>query len=237
MSDAAQPISIPLDGAAPVSGLLQGPTQPSACYVMAHGAGAGMRHAFMVTMANALAVESIATLRFQFPYMEQGSKRPDAPAIAHATVRAAVREASRLLPGATLFAGGKSFGGRMTSQAQAIAPMAGVRGLVFVGFPLHPSGKPSVDRARHLSAVQLPMLFLQGTRDLLADMGLVQGVATGLGARATLHVVTDADHAFHVPARSGRRDAEVIDELAKAIARWTRALVAGPASDSASNVS
>ena len=235
MSDAAQPVSVPIDGAAPVSGLLQGPTQPSACYVMAHGAGAGMRHAFMVAMANALVVESIATLRYQFPYMEHGSKRPDAPAVAHATVRAAVREASRLLPGVALFAGGKSFGGRMTSQAQAIAPLAGVRGLVFVGFPLHPSGKPSVDRARHLSAVQLPMLFLQGTRDLLAEMPLVQSVAAGLGARATLHVVADADHAFHVPARSGRRDAEVIDELAKTIARWMRTLVAGRTSDSASN--
>ncbi len=223
MSPAAQPVSIPIEGAAPVSGLLQGPTQPYACYVMAHGAGAGMHHEFMAAMANALAGEDIATLRFQFPYMEQGSKRPDSPAIAHAAVRAAVREASRRLPGAPLFAGGKSFGGRMTSQAQASAPLPGVRGLVFVGFPLHPSGKPSIDRAAHLSAVQLPMLFLQGTRDLLADIDLVRSVTSALGARATLEVIADADHAFHVPARSGRRDADVIDELSKAIARWIRA--------------
>ena len=223
MSLAAQPVGIPIEGAAPVSGLLLCPTQPAACYVMAHGAGAGMNHAFMAAMATALATEGIATLRFQFPYMEQGSKRPDSPAIAHAAVRAAVGEASRLLPKTPLFAGGKSFGGRMTSQAQASAPLPGVRGLVFVGFPLHPSGKPSVDRAKHLSAVQVPMLFLQGTRDLLADMTLIQSVTSALGTRATLDVVADADHAFHVPARSGRRDADVIGELAKSIARWIRA--------------
>ncbi|MEP6944126.1 MAG: alpha/beta family hydrolase [Betaproteobacteria bacterium] len=220
MGPAAQLVSIPLEGAAPVSGLLQCPAQATACYVMAHGAGAGMRHAFMAEMANALAAQGIATLRFQFPSMEQGSRRPDNPAVAHAAVRAAVAAASRLLPGAALFAGGKSFGGRMTSQAQAAAPLPGVHALVFVGFPLHPSGKPSTDRARHLDAVELPMLFLQGTRDLLADMTLVRGVVAALGTRATLEVVEQADHAFHIPARSGGRDAEVIVGLSRSIARW-----------------
>ena len=211
-------LSVP-DGTA-VSALLDAPAQPSACYVFAHGAGAGMQHAFMAAIAERLAARGIAVLRFQFPFMEQGSRRPDTPAVAQATVRAAVDEAARRLPGVPLFAGGKSFGGRMTSQAQAATPLAGVRGLVFVGFPLHPAGKPSTDRAAHLAQVQVPMLFLQGTRDALAEMPLVREVTQPLGARATLHVVEGADHAFHVLARSGRTDAQVLDELVEAMAAW-----------------
>ncbi|HEY1231716.1 MAG TPA: alpha/beta family hydrolase [Ramlibacter sp.] len=207
------------DGIA-VSALLDAPAQPSACYVFAHGAGAGMLHTFMAAIAERLAARGIAVLRFQFPFMEQGSRRPDTPAVAQATVRAAVDEAARRLPGVPLFAGGKSFGGRMTSQAQAATPLAGVRGLVFVGVPLHPAGKPSTDRAAHLAQVQVPLLFLQGTRDALADLVLMREVTQPLGARAKLHVVEGADHAFHVLARSGRTDAQVLDELVEAMAAW-----------------
>lgn len=207
----------------PVSGLLQAPAAPRACFVFAHGAGAGMGHAFMTALADALAARGVATLRFQFPFMEQGSKRPDPPAVAQAAVRAAVEEAARRLPGVPLFAGGKSFGGRMSSQAQAAQPLPGVRGLVFVGFPLHPAGKPSTQRAGHLAQVQVPMLFLQGTRDALADLPLVRQITAMLGARATLHVEDGADHAFHVLARSGRKDAQVVEQLAQAIAQWTAA--------------
>jgi len=187
---------------------------------MAHGAGAGMAHPFMTVVANALAERGIATLRYQFPYMELGSKRPDAPKLAQATVRAAVTEAVRLLPALPLFAGGKSFGGRMTSQAQATSPLPGVRGLVFLGFPLHPAGRPSDDRAAHLFDVQVPMLFLQGTRDQLADLSLLQTLVGKLGARATLKLFHDADHSFHVPARSGRKDAEIIAEMTQTLAEW-----------------
>jgi uncharacterized protein len=171
-------------------------------------------------VADALAGERVATLRYQFPYMERGSKRVDAPPVAHAAVRAAVAEASRRLPGLPLFAGGRSFGGRMTSQAQALAPLAGVRGLAFVGFPLHPAGKPGVERARHLADVAIPMLFLQGTRDELADLALLRSVVEPLGQRATLHVVDAADHSFHVRASSGRKDAEVVLELARTMSAW-----------------
>ena len=167
MSD-ARPVTISLDDGTHVSGLLQAPTNARACYVLAHGAGAGMKHAFMAAVAAELADRGIATLRYQFPYMENRSKRPDPPKIAHATVRAAVAEAQRRLPKLPLIAGGKSFGGRMTSQAQAAEPLAGVAGLAFLGFPLHPAGKPSQDRAQHLADVKVPMLFLQGTRDALA---------------------------------------------------------------------
>src|ERR1700684_3991122 len=157
-----------------VSALLIRPTQARACFVFAHGAGAGMTHPFMETVAAGLAERHVATLRYQFPYMEKASRRPDPPAIAHAAVRAAVAEAGRCCPGMLLIAGGKSFGGRMTSQAQALEPLGGVHGLAFLGFPLHPAGKPSTDRATHLSVVRIPMLFLQGTRDPLAALDIIE---------------------------------------------------------------
>ncbi len=187
-----------------------------------------MTHPFMASVASGLAERSIATLRFQFPYMEQGARRPDAPKVAHATVRAAVLEASRLVPAVPLFAGGKSFGGRMTSQAQAASPLAGVRGLIFLGFPLHPAGQPSIDRARHLSEVQVPMLFLQGSRDKLAALEFLQRLVEQLGARATLNLVQDADHSFHVPARTGRKDSEVRAELLDALAGWVERMLLRP---------
>src|SRR5438874_5097738 len=200
MKAMAQPMTIAVGDAHRVSGLLQVPPEAHACYVMAHGAGAGMAHPFMLSIANGLAERGIATLRYQFPYMEQGSKRPDAPKLAQATVRAAVLEASRLTPELALFAGGKSFGGRMTSQAQAVSPLPGVRGLVFLGFPLHPPGQPSVERAKHLFETQIPLLFLQGTRDDFANLPLLKGLIKQLGARATLKLFQEADHSFHVPA-------------------------------------
>jgi hypothetical protein len=206
-----------------VSGLLQGPAQPRSCYVLAHGAGAGMRHPFMAAVAADLDALGIATLRYQFPYMEQRSKRPDPPARCHATVRAAVTEAARLLPDVPLFAGGKSFGGRMTSQAQALSPLPGVHGLAFLGFPLHPPGKPSVERGEHLLDVHIPMLFLQGARDEFASLDLLQALLVRLGERATLRLCADADHSFHVPARSGRSDAQVRSELLRELAAWTEA--------------
>ncbi|MGH9549272.1 MAG: alpha/beta hydrolase family protein [Terriglobales bacterium] len=181
-----------------VSGLLLMPDGARACYVLAHGAGAGMFHPFVATLANGLAERGIATLRYQFPYMEQGSKRPDAPKLAQATVRAAVLEASRLAPELPLLAGGKSFGGRMTSQAQAASPLPRVHGLAFLGFPLHPSGRPSDERAAHLFQIEIPMLFLQGTRDALADTQLMQALVRRLGPRARLSPIADADHSFRV---------------------------------------
>ena len=203
-----------------VSGLWLAPGQARAAYVFAHGAGVGMRHAFMEAAAQGLAERGIASLRYQFPYMERGSRRPDAPPLAQATVRAAVAVAVRQAPSLPLFAGGKSFGGRMSSQAQAAAPMPGVRGLVFLGFPLHPAGEPSDDRAAHLSGVQVPMLFLQGTRDELADLSLLHPLVTRLGEPATLHALTDADHSFHVPAKSGRNDSQVLAEALDAFTAW-----------------
>jgi len=193
---------------------------------MAHGAGAGMSHPFMDAVAKGLATRCIATLRYEFPYMERGSKRPDTPAVAKARVREAVAEAARRAPRLALFAGGKSFGGRMTSQAQAAEPLAGVRGLAFLGFPLHPAGKPSDERAGHLSDVKVPMLFLQGTRDALADVGLLRPMVAGLGKRATLVLFDDADHSFHVPARTGRKDAEVRREMLDALAAWAAKVAA-----------
>jgi predicted alpha/beta-hydrolase family hydrolase len=178
----------------------------------------------METVAAGLRDRGIATLRYQFPYMEKGSRRPDAPAVAHAAVRAAVKEAARRCPGLPLIAGGKSFGGRMTSQAQAIAPLPGVRGLAFLGFPLHPAAKPSVARAAHLSELKIPMLFLQGTRDSLADLALLEPVVNGLGPLATLHLAREADHSFHVLARSGRNDREVMAEILDAFAAWAAAV-------------
>jgi uncharacterized protein len=211
-------------GATAVSALLIRPEQARACFVFAHGAGAGMTHSFMESAAMDLAARGIATLRYQFPYMEKAGKRPDPPAIAIATVRAAVAEAARACPGLPLIAGGKSFGGRMTSQAQAKTPLQGVVGLAFFGFPLHPSGKPSADRADHLADVHVPMLFLQGTNDKLAELGLLKPVVARLGARASLHLVEGADHSFHVPVRSGRNDREVMEEILDAFAAWAKTL-------------
>ena len=248
MDDAStQRLRIAIDGASSVSAVLcapSGPVEPWAGYVFAHGAGAGMEHGFMTSFANGLAERGIATLRYQFPYMEQGSKRPDTPKAAHAAVRAAVAQAVQLLPGLPLFAGGKSFGGRMTSQAQALSPLPGVRGLVFVGFPLHPAGKPANERARplrsahapertarrlpydratHLFDVDRPMLFLQGTRDELAALELLQPLLVRLGERATLALFEDADHSFHVRARSGRSDAQTLEAMLDTMATWARA--------------
>ena len=219
-----QQLTIDAGSHGPVSALLTKPARASACYVFAHGAGAGMNHPFMATVAAGLAERGIATLRYQFPYMEKGSKRPDAPPLAHATVRAAVAEAMRLKPKLPLIAGGKSFGGRMTSQAQAAASLPGVRGLAFVGFPLHPAGKPSIERADHLAKIDIPMLFLQGTRDSLAEVALIEGVVKHLGHLATLHLEDGADHSFHVLARSGRNDREVMNEILDAFAGWAGAL-------------
>jgi predicted alpha/beta-hydrolase family hydrolase len=221
-----QKLTISIGDAHAVSALLDTPVDPRACYVLAHGAGAGMNHSFMQHVADGLAARAIATLRYQFPYMEKGSKRPDPPALAQAAVRAAVTEASRQLPDVPLIAGGKSFGGRMTSQAQAASPLPHVAGLVFLGFPLHPLGKPSTERAKHLSDVKIPMLFLQGENDKLADLDLLRGVVEDLGSKTTLKTFAHADHSFHVPARSGRKDAEILTEALDDIATWTKRLTA-----------
>ena len=220
-----KPISFSVDDEKRVSGLLLAPPDARACYVVAHGAGAGMTHPFMAAVADGLAERQIATLRYQFPYMEQGGKRPDAPKLAQATVRAAVAEAIRLVPDLPLIAGGKSFGGRMTSQAQAASPLPGVRGLAFLGFPLHASGKPSDERAAHLFEIEMPMLFLQGTRDALADIELMQALVRKLGTRATLVLLEGADHSWHVPARSGRKDADMMAEALDALTAWAGTLL------------
>ena len=203
-----------------VSGLLLRPADAQWLYVLAHGAGAGMRHRFMSAVAEALAERGVATLRYQFPYTEAGGRRPDPPGVLQATVRAAVTTAATVAPGLPLLAGGKSLGGRMTSSAAAKTPLPGVCGLVFLGFPLHAPGRSGIERAEHLDQVGVPMLFLQGTRDALADLGLMRTVCARLGARATLHVVEGGDHSFAVLKRSGRSDAEVIGELAATIAGW-----------------
>jgi predicted alpha/beta-hydrolase family hydrolase len=203
-----------------VSALLLAPEKPRAVYVLAHGAGAGMRHPFMAEVAHGLFARAVATLRFQFPSMERGSRRVDPPKVAQAAVRAAVAEAARRLPGIALFAGGKSFGGRMTSQAQAESPLPGVRGIAFLGFPLHAAGRPSDGRGEHLAAMDIPMLFLQGSRDELAKLELLEPLVAKLGARATLRVFPEADHSFHAPARSGRTDAELLEELLDALSDW-----------------
>ncbi len=223
-TSSAQKLSVETGKAGSVSALLTRPAQARTCFVFAHGAGAGMTHSFMEAFAAGLCERGIATLRYQFPYMEKGSKRPDPPELAQATVRAAVAEAARRCPGLPLIAGGKSFGGRMTSQAQASSPLAGVRGLAFAGFPLHPAGKPSIDRAKHLADVHVPMLFLQGTRDALAEEALIEAVVKRLGPSATLHFVDGADHSFHVLARSGRNDREVLAEILDAFADWVGAI-------------
>jgi uncharacterized protein len=203
-----------------VSGLFERPGSARAMLVLAHGAGAGMEHPSMQTVAVGLAERGIATLRYQFPYMERGSRRPDPPALCHATVRAAAAEAARLAPDLPVFAGGRSFGGRMTSQAQAQTPLPRIRGLVFLAFPLHPAGKAGTDRAAHLEAIAIPMLFLQGTRDELAQPALLQQVVDRLGARATLHLLEHADHSWHAPASSGRKDGDLRDGALDALCRW-----------------
>jgi predicted alpha/beta-hydrolase family hydrolase len=218
--DASQQLTIDTGKSGTVSALLLVPDAPRACYVFAHGAGAGMTHSFMEAFSKGLCERGIATLRYQFPYMEKGGKRPDPPAVAQGAVRAAVAKAAEMFPGLGLVAGGKSFGGRMTSQAQASAPLPGVRGLAFVGFPLHPAGKPSIDRAEHLARIELPMLFLQGTRDTLAEVTLIEPVVQRLGPRGTLHLEEGADHSFHVLARSGRNDREVMAEILDAFVKW-----------------
>lgn len=217
-----QLVTITVDDNHRVSGLLQLPSHADSCLVLAHGAGAGMRHPFMAAVASELAASGMATLRYQFSYMERGSRRTDPPALCHATVRAAVLEAARLASTLPIFAGGKSFGGRMTSQAQAASPLPGVRGLAFLGFPLHPPGQPSEARAAHLAEVRIPMLFLQGTRDEFAELGLLEAVIARLGRRATLRVFQDADHSFHMPARTARTDAQVRNELLQTLVTWAR---------------
>jgi uncharacterized protein len=218
-------LTLTVDEGVQVSARLESPPAARACYVLAHGAGAGMDHPSTTAIADGLAALGFATLRYQFPYMERGTRRPDPPLLCHATVRAAVAAAARLAPGLRLFAGGRSFGGRMTSQAQASKPLPGVRGLAFLAFPLHPAGRPSDERARHLDEVHIPMLFLQGTRDALADGTLLAALIARLGVRATLSLVADADHSFHVPARSGRSDSEVSTEVLRRLAAWFDSLM------------
>ena len=215
----AQPIVMAVDGSR-LSGLFLRPEAAKALYLFAHGAGAGMTHKAMESNAQGLAARGIATLRYQFPYMEKGSKRPDPPRLAHAAVRAAAAEANQIAPDLPLFAGGRSFGGRMTSQAQAIEPLPHVRGLAFLGFPLHAAGKPGIERAEHLAQVRVPMLFVSGARDALAEPGLLKPVVAGLGERATLHLVDHADHSFKVAAKSGRTSVEAEAEALDCLAGW-----------------
>ena len=222
MSDA---LRIAIDARSGVSGLFDTPASPSACYVFGHGAGAGMAHPFMASVALGLVERGIATLRYQFPYMERGSRRPDVPKVAHAAVRAAVAEAARRCLKLPLIAGGKSFGGRMTSQAQSASPLPGVAGLLFFGFPLHPVGKPSIDRAQHLAGIKVPMLFVQGTRDELADAGLIEPTVEALRGTATLHWVPEGNHSLHVPAKSGRSDAQVLNIALDAACDWIERIV------------
>jgi predicted alpha/beta-hydrolase family hydrolase len=219
-------VSFAVDAERTVSGLLILPKGARALYVLAHGAGAGMAHPFMAAISVALAERNIATLRYQFPYMERGSRRPDSPAIAEATVRAAVAEARVLAPNLPLFAGGKSFGGRMTSQAEAHDAL-GVAGLAFLGFPLHPPGAPGDKRGEHLAAVKIPMLFLQGTKDEFAGLDLLRPLVKRLGRKAKLHLIEDGNHSFRVPAKSGRKEADVIAELADTLAGWMEGVAGG----------
>jgi len=213
-----------VEGGGDVSALPSRPANARWLLALAHGAGAGMSHPFMESLAGELAGVGVATLRYQFPYMEQRRRVPDKPAVLTATVAAAVREAGRIAPGLPLLAGGKSMGGRMTSQAAAECPLDGVRGLVFFGFPLHPPNRPGTKRADHLVEVTVPMLFLQGTRDTLADLKLLRPICAKLGSRATLHVVETADHSFHVLKSSGRSDADVLRELAETVVSWAEGM-------------
>jgi hypothetical protein len=211
---------IAVEGRGEVSALLERPTDARWMLALAHGAGAGMRHAFMEALAEELARVQVATLRYQFPYMEERRGVPDRPKVLTATVAAAVRAAREAAPGLAMLAGGKSMGGRMSSQAAADGLLDGVRGLVFFGFPLHPPKQPGTKRAEHLFKVQVPMLFLQGTRDALADLKLLRPICKELGARATLQAIETADHSFHVLKKSGRSDEEVLRELAVRTASW-----------------
>jgi predicted alpha/beta-hydrolase family hydrolase len=222
----AESLTVAIDDQHRISGLLSIPAGSRACFVMGHGAGAGMTHPFLARLATDLAAQGIATLRYQFPYMEEARKRPDSPMLAHATIRAVVAEAVRRAAGLPLFAGGKSFGGRMTSQAQALQPLDGVRGLIFLGFPLHPAGRPSIERARHLADIAIPMLFLQGTRDQLAGLDLLAPVLAQLGNRTRLEIIADADHGFHVRASSGTSDQAVRQTMALTIAAWIDRILA-----------
>ena len=221
--DTDELLTVTVDPATQVSARWLAPPAARLCYVMAHGAGSGMDHPFMRAAAGELAARGVATLRYQFPYRERGSRRPDPPPLCHATVRAAVAAAQRRAPTAALFAGGRSFGGRMSSQAQALAPLPAVRGLVFLGFPLHPAGRPGSERAAHLERIERPMLFVQGSHDALAQPALLERVLQGLHGRATVHWVDAADHSFHVPARTGRTDAEVRHALLADVAEWMAA--------------
>ncbi len=213
-------VTLRIDPSTEVSALWDKPRDAKVTLVLAHGAGAGMMHKHMAATAEGLTERGIAVLRFNFPYMERGSKRPDSPPIAHAAIRAAMAQGRKLAGDLPLFAGGRSFGGRMTSQAQSEEPLPNVRGLVFFAWPLHPSGKPGTDRAEHLAKVKVPMLFLQGTADTLAETPLLKPVVAGLGKRAKLHLVENADHSFHVPAKTGRKDPDVLAEILDVAAEW-----------------
>jgi predicted alpha/beta-hydrolase family hydrolase len=221
----AKPVTIAVGERIRVSGLIQQPARARACLVLAHGAGAGMAHPWMATLAGDLDAIGFATLRFQFPYMEKQGRRPDPPALCHATIRAAVATAYGLAPSLPLFAGGKSFGGRMTSQAQAASPIPHVGGLVFFGFPLHPPRQPSMDRGAHLAQVKIPMLFFQGTRDAFAELPLIERLTERLSKCATFILIENADHSFHVPMRSGRTDEQVRTEMLDALGVWADSLV------------
>ena len=219
-------VTFAVDAERTVSGILDAPRGARALYVLAHGAGAGMRHPFLATFAALLDERGIACFRYQFPYMEKGGGRPDTPKVAEATVAAAVAEAQRLKPKLPVFAGGKSFGGRMTSQAAANGLIPDVRGLAFLGFPLHPPGAPSDARAAHLASVSVPMLFLQGTKDEFAQLDLLQPVVKKLGRKARLHLIEAANHSFRVPAKTGRKEADVMAELADTLAAWIDGILA-----------
>jgi len=220
----AEEMRIDVEGAGPVSAVVVRPPKANLMLVLGHGAGAGMHHPFMSALAEELAKMGIATMRYQFPYMEQKRKAPDRPAALMATVAAAVRAAAKAAPDLPLLAGGKSMGGRMTSQAAAEGLIPEVRGLVFFGFPLHPPKQPGTKRADHLAKVTVPMLFLQGTRDDLADLKLLKPICQKLEKKAQLHVIETADHSFHVLKKSGRSDEEVLRELAEITAEWAKDL-------------
>jgi len=209
-----------VESAGEVSAILMRPADARSLLVLAHGAGAGMTHPFLEKLAGELASAGVATFRYQFPYMEERRRVPDRPPVATAAVAAAVRAAAEAAPGLTLIAGGKSFGGRMSSQAASQGLLEGVRGLVFFGFPLHPPNKPGTKRAEHLSKVPMPMLFLQGTRDTLADLNLLRPICADLGSRATLHIIESADHSFHVLKSAGKGDPDLLRELAQVTASW-----------------